>query len=283
MIRLSLIVTTIGRPDDVVRLVRSLEKCEASDQMELILVDQSDGQVAIKALVGADPAFPYTTLTSARGASTGRNVGAEKAAGEILGFPDDGVEYSTTTLAQVLTVFDQYSALDGISGQQVTSDGRPSMLRWPTSECDITRRNFYRTKIESTFFIRRSAWDAIGGFDETYGTGSAGPYQSGEISDLVLRGLALHQHYRYFPEIHIGQADQRDAVPAGFTDKMRGYGKGFGRLFRQHHLPPTLLMTLVARKYAAAAVRGVRGQGPVARADLAWANGMLWGYRKWHP
>lgn len=281
MVDLSVIVTTIGRPEDVARLAASLANAAGGIDLEFIVIDQSPDQCCIRALAAEQLPFPYRSTTSDRGASLGRNTGARLAAGEFLTFPDDGCTYPPDSLRKAIDKLAGRPDLAGFSGIQRTPNGAPSMLRWPAQGCLITKRNHYRTAIESTVFIRRTAFETLGGFDVELGTGSQGPYQSGEISDLLLHGLEAGMSFDYDPSVVVFQPDSRDEATDAFVGKMRGYGRGFGRVFGQHAVGVDLFASLLARKLAGSLWRSVRGQRVLARSDRAFVSGAVQGYRSW--
>lgn len=276
---LSAVVTTIGRPAELRRLVASLTRLRNPEELELVVVDQSDDQSCLALLKTLETPFEIRTAVSPRGASLGRNVGARLASGTILTFPNDYGTYEPSTVADILDRMTREPGLGALSGIQRTPDGRPSQLRWPATGQPVTRKNVWLTVIEPTLAIRRSLFESLGGFDETIGTGSPGPYQSGEVTDLVLRALDAGERIIYDPSIEFVMDDPRDRVTAGFEAKMLGYGRGIGHLYRVHHLSRAQLGYYVARKYAAAGVRTIRGRRDLAKADLAWAKGARQGYR----
>lgn len=277
---LSVIVTTIGRPELMRALVDSLIRSELRD-LEFILVDQSDDQRSAQVVRELNPPFPFLLTKSERGASIGRNAGLALARAPFVTFPDDGCSYPSESLALAVNLLQQKPELAGLSGILSTEGGKPSLLRWPEHACRITVRNFYRTKIESTLFFRREQLIALGGFDPLLGTGSASPYQSGEISDLVIRGLRAQQRYDYDPRVVVYHPDVEDDLTTAYVGKMGGYGRGFGRIFAQYGLSRPLLAGLLARRYVGSIVRQARGQRLRAQADRSWVHGALQGFRQW--
>ena len=278
-VALSVIVSTIGRPADLRRLIDSLIGQDRPDDFELIVVDQSDDGSCIALLTGLELPFECRWTTSARGVSVGRNAGAALAAGWLFTFPDDNCWYAPDTVNAVLELVPERGAPDAISGIQVTEDGQPSMLRWPPSARPITRRNVQFTAIESTIFCKRTLFEVLAGFDESMGVGSPGPFQAGEGTDLLLRAIDAGASVAYEPGIQVIQHDPRRSDTTGFDKKMAGYGRGIGHLYRIHHLPKSEMAYLMARKVVAAGVRTLRGRRDLARADLAWARGLAAGYR----
>jgi GT2 family glycosyltransferase len=279
-VRLSLVVTTIGRVPEFVRLVRSVAGADRAPEIEIVVVDQSPDRRCIAALEEFGPAFPWQATTSGRGASRGRNAGIPLARGDVLAFPNDNTWYDAGTAAAVIEGFDRDPGLAGLSARLVTPDGRPSQLRWPDTAQEVSRRNFYRTSIMAGLFLRRDLVRDLGGFDEEIGTGSAGWAQSGEESDVVLRALARGARIRYDPALVVRQVDTRDDPDPAFVTKMRGYGAGQGYLWRAHSLEKHRLAWVVARKLVAAPVRAATGRTVLARADLAYARGCLTGYHR---
>lgn len=278
--QVSLVVSTIGRPEQLQRLVTSLTQLTDPGLLELVLVDQTDDRASAAYLESGTWPFPVRVTTSARGLSLGRNTGLALAGADIVAFPDDDCWYDHDVLSQVVWFLDHHPGIAGVSGIQLTMDGRPSMLRWAAGPCWITRGNFYRTAISSTLFLRTAIVREVGGFDVTLGAGSGAGYLSGEESDLILRILAAGHRLRYEPRLIVRQDEPRDDLPPGYTDKMAGYGRGFGRLFADHRLSPALFVGLLGRKSVGAARNRLRGDTSLARADLAFLRGAFVAYRE---
>jgi len=280
---LSLVVTTIGRPDDFARLLRSVEGSPVADRIQLVLCDQSSEQSCARVLRESGTAVDWAVTRSGRGAARGRNAGLELVTAPLVGFPDDNCWFPADTLGQVIHRFATDVGLAGLSGQQRTVDGRPSMLRWLSSPGPVTRSNFMRTSIMSTMFFRMSVLAEVGTFDEGMGVGSSGWYGAGEESDLMIRVLDAGGRVDYEPGLVVLQDEPRDEADAAFVRKMLRYGCGNGHLWRLHRLPRRQLLWYSARKAGAVAVRTVRGQRALARADLAYLRGTWAGWTDRRP
>jgi cellulose synthase/poly-beta-1,6-N-acetylglucosamine synthase-like glycosyltransferase len=274
---LAVVVSTIGRAGSFRRLVSSLEDGEDRDDLELIVVDQSDDGRCRRVLSEGSWSLRWQASTSARGASRGRNAGMRLTGAPLVVFPDDDAWYPPDTLRRVRAAFATDPGLAGLCGRQLTSDGRSSMLRWQQEPGPVTRWNFLRTSIMSTMFFRRSWLDRVGEFDEGMGVGSPGWYGACEESDLLLRVVEAGGRIHYDPSLVVLQEEPRDDPDEAFVAKMLSYGCGQGRLWRKRRLPAPLLAWYLSRKLGAAAVRGARGQRVVARADLAWIRGNVAG------
>jgi cellulose synthase/poly-beta-1,6-N-acetylglucosamine synthase-like glycosyltransferase len=281
--RLAIVVSTIGRREQFSRLVHSVHDSPQADQIELIVIDQSEDRRCSQVLYDADWAMSVRAETSGRGASVGRNVGLAFASAPIVAFPDDDAWYPAGALGKIIETFERDPDIAGFCGRQVTADGRPSMLRWQTEPGCVTARNFLRTSIMSTMFFRRSWLDRVGPFDENMGVGSASWYGACEESDLLLRVIEAGGRIPYDPSLLVYQDEPRDDPNQYFVAKMLSYGCGQGHLWRKRALSRRQLGYYCARKLIAATVRVGRGERILAQADLAWLRGNIAGFRDVPP
>lgn len=280
---ISLVCSTIGRTTALERQLDALATSELAHQVEFILVDQSVDQGCAQLVRDYGLPGPWKVTTSGRGASVGRNAGLALATAPVIAFPDDNCWYAPDTVLKVLNVLDERRDIEGLSAKQITADGSPSMLRWLDHEVRITRKNFMRTSICSTLFLRRAALPSMAPFDEGIGTGSPGWRGAGEESDLLLRLLAAGNTVTYRPDIVVYQDDDRADPGVEYVDKMLRYGVGIGHLWRRHRLPVHILAYHSARKVAGAAVRAARGDRLRSQADRAYLRGTLAGWRGTTP
>lgn len=280
---LAVVVSTIGRQAEFRRLLQSLEAADSAADLEVVVVDQSaDGRCA-SVLHERTWNLAVQASTSPRGASVGRNAGLLLTTAPFVAFPDDDAWYPPDTLAAVIAALSAQPRLAGLCCRQNTADGRSSMLRWQQQPGPVTSRNFLRTSIMSTMFFRRDWLDRVGPFDENMGVGSASWYGACEESDLLLRILEAGGQINYDPSLVVLQEEPRDDVDEAFVRKMLSYGCGQGHLWRKRSLPPSQLAYFCGRKLVAAAVRGARGDRIHARADLAWLQGNIAGFRDVRP
>ena len=277
--QVALVTSTIGRPDDLRRLLLSLSRLDDPSVIEFILVDQDPDGASSDVLHSEEWPFVNRALTSSRGLSRGRNTGLAHVRAPVVTFPDDDCWYRPDTVSNALSVLASMPGLAGVSGIQRTASGEPSMIRWPSRACEITTRNFYRCAISSTMFMRTDLVRGLGGFDETLGAGSAFGYGSGEESDLLLRTIEAGGRWRFEPDIAVLQDDPRGEIDDSFPEKMARYSQGFGRVFADHRLSRTRFTALLGRKMVAGVVRGASGHSALAQADFAFVRGALAGYR----
>jgi GT2 family glycosyltransferase len=281
--QLSLVVSTIGRPEALRRLIGSVATADDSAAVELILVDQSVDRRAIAVLDADPPSFRWSATTSAPGLSHGRNIGLRHATGALVAFPDDDCWYRPDTIRRVLARFADDPGIGVLGGRALTADGRPSLLRWAPTARRITSRNYHRTTISFTLFVRRGLVDGAGGFDEGLGVGAAGWYGAGEESDLVLRLLATGAVTAYDPDVAVHHDDARLDPTPELVDKMLRYGCGQGHLWRRHHIQRAHVAYLLGRKAAGVIRHRVSGDPLRARADAAYVRGCIAGLRDRRP
>lgn len=274
---LAVVVSTIGRQAEFRRLMTSVSESSVAAAVELVVVDQSEDGRCAAVLAERNWAMSVRAATSGRGASVGRNAGLALTTAPLVAFPDDDAWYPADSLGRIIDRF-QFGDIAALCGRQVTSDGRPSMLRWQREPGTVTARNFLRTSIMSTMFFRRSWLDRIGPFDEAMGVGSASWYGACEESDLLLRVIEAGGLIPYDPSLLVYQEEPRDEPDEEFVTKMLKYGCGQGHLWRKRGLSRSQLAYYCARKVAAASVRASRGDRILAKADLAWLRGNIAGY-----
>ncbi|MCW2529030.1 MAG: glycosyl transferase, family 2 [Pseudonocardiales bacterium] len=280
---LAIVVSTIGRQTEFRRLMLSVHTSPGAAAVELVVVDQSDDGRCAAVLAEQDWNMSVRATTSARGASVGRNAGLRLTSAPVVAFPDDDAWYPSEALERIIALFDQDPTRAGVCGRQITADGRPSMLRWQSEPGPVTARNFLRTSIMSTMFFRRDWLDQIGPFDENMGVGSPSWYGACEESDLLLRVLEAGGRVDYVPSLLVYQEEPRDEPDAQFVTKMLKYGCGQGHLWRKRNLSKSQLAYYCGRKVVAASVRAARGERVIARADLAWLQGNIAGFRDVEP
>lgn len=279
----AVVVSTIGRAQAFRRLVTSIEESSALDRVQLVLVDQSADQRCAAVLAERPSAPSSLAITSAQGASVGRNAGLRHVTAPVTAFPDDDAWYPPDTLARAIEAFAADPELMALCGRQVTAAGTASMLRWKFRPGAVTPYNFLRTSIMSTMFFRTSWLLTHEQFDEGMGVGSAGWYGAGEESDLLLRVIEEGHRVPYDPSLLVYQDEPREQPDEQFVAKMLSYGCGQGHLWRKRRLPRSLLVYYCLRKLVAASVRTARGERLLARADLAWLRGNIAGLRDVPP
>lgn len=261
------VVTTLGRLEPLRALLTSLEN-QLQDGDHVVLVAQgAQEDVAALAAEFSARGVPVTATTSARGASLGRNTGvaALPAGDAVVTFPNDNTTYPDGTVAALHAAVDDPAFL---AGGFTSWDERGPKTTLPSAGTPLDKYNVWSV-IEMGILIRRSLFDAVGGFDENMGPGSASPWQVAEGTDLLLRAMAheprLLREFRWLPaDVHV------DGISTGFglgtaerRRKLRAYGRGTGRAFAVHGYPLWWRLAFTG----AGLLYGVRNPQPITLGD----------------
>ena len=174
--RFSLVVTTLGRTQEVERLMSSLD-IQTYRNFELIVVDQNKDDRLAFLFKRFEKRFAITRIGSERGASRGRNAGIRIARGNVISFPDDDCWYPPTLLQRVAALLSAHPEWDGLAGRPAEAQ------RWSSRPGRITRTNAWGRAIEWTLFHRRDVVRRIGYFNETLGPGINPP---GELAKALI-------------------------------------------------------------------------------------------------
>ncbi len=136
-------------------------------------------------------------------------------------------------LARVFAYFAEDAALALVSGPAVAPGGGYSSGRWTKQSGPITMANVWTSVISFTFFVRRPALEAIGGFDESLGLGAR--FGSGEETDIATRVLRRGYFCYYDLTLNVIHPDKRLTAHAAM--RAFSYGTGMGRVLRKHSFP----------------------------------------------
>jgi GT2 family glycosyltransferase len=230
-LRFSLVLSTIGRRDDLMRFCASLDE-QTYRHFELILVDQSESNQLVDVVRRFDSRFPIAHLRSARGLSRGRNAGIEASTGQLICFPDDDSWYGRDLLERVAAKFEVRPVLDLVSGTVVDEAGA-AVGRWDRRGGQITRWNVWHRAVSMSIFVRRHVIDEVGGFDEMIGVGSSSPFLSGEETDFVTRIIDKGFDCHYDPSLVAFHPSKKYSL-AGI-ERAFGYGAGMGFVLAKQH------------------------------------------------
>jgi glycosyltransferase involved in cell wall biosynthesis len=248
-VSLSLIVATVGRTDELVRLIQSVAAQKLS-QIELIIVDQNADERVETLLHQAAPTLRYTHIRCLPGLSRARNVGLLRASGAILGFPDDDCWYPEDLLQQVKNWFDRYPERQFLCCALRDETGQEVAARWPARSQSLDRNSVLRAAASAALFVRRDmAWQ-VGGFDEEIGLGAGTPFQSGEDTDYALRCLRAGGTGWFEKELYVCHPKREPALMS--HSRAYAYGMGFGYILGKHGYATSPVAYHVARAAAGA-------------------------------
>lgn len=221
----SVVVPTFNRAHSLGRLLDALAKVRPPrGGFEVIVVD--DGSKDDTEGVVRSTSFAYVRQPN-RGAAAARNAGWRVARGEIVAFTDDDAVPSSEWLVELLEPFTTRSTV-GVGGTIVPlyrsrASTYVQLERLVDHGLDQYGRVRYLVTVNAAF--RRSALDAVGGFDIRF-TGAAG-----EDVDLSVRIAALGELVRAEGAFvaHDHRLGLRDLVRT-----YRSHGRARAALSRKH-------------------------------------------------
>jgi len=186
-------------------LLDSIQQLTAIDRIvpEIIVADNNsrdDTYAYLTRIAGSFPT-PIRFLRVLRGGkSAAINDAALLSTGNVLAFLDDDVVVDKTWLTSVETFFNTsgYGAAQGTVRLQSPAGDDPEVQRLnqryrtiPIVDHDSSLKEV-RSLNGSNFFVRRDAFDRIGGFDERLGPGASGTSEDVEFaSRLAQTGIAI--------------------------------------------------------------------------------------------
>ena len=219
------IVTTCARPVSVVRRALVSVAEQTWKNLEIFLVNDApeDRTLAggLEKLCAEFKNITYLEMPRNSGANAARNFGAQRSRGEFLAFLDDDDAWAPKKLALQLTAITPEAAIVYGNTQILMEETGKTRLRFqnPMPEGNLYPELFRRNLIGSTSFplIRRSVFDAVGGFDESVPA----------LQDLELwLRIAKNHPVRYVPEVlgtyHFHRGDR---ISAHAERRIAGYEK----------------------------------------------------------
>ncbi|MGC2400216.1 MAG: glycosyltransferase family A protein [Acidobacteriaceae bacterium] len=245
-IALSLIVATVGRTEELSRLLRSLGT-QQFPWLELIIVDQNSDDRVKSLLDRAELSVRHTYLRSPRGVSRARNAGLAIVLGAIIGFPDDDCWYPANLLEQIKEWFDHHAECQFLCCSMRDETGREVAARWPLRSQRLDSNSVLQAAASASLFIRREALRQVGGFDEQIGLGAVTPFQSGEDTDLAIRCLRAGGNGWFEKSLYVHHP-RRD-IDRVTADRALAYGIGFGYLLGKHGYPVWSVAYHIARAF----------------------------------
>ena len=266
-----LVVATVGRVDDLERLLDSLER-QTHRTFSVRIVDQS-GDDRLRPVLAAHPDLDLAHLRSERGLSRARNAALGSIDGDVVAFPDDDCTYPVDLLERVARRLREDPGLDGLTGRAAAPDGSTSPS-WKRDRDVLTRDNLWNRAISFTIFLRREVVARVGGFDEQLGLGSGTPWHSGEEIDYLVRALDAGARIEYDPSVVVTHDVREDDGVLGFRD-----GASIGYLLRKHRYSPRVLARMLVRPAGGVAVSLARRDRDRAGYHAATLRGRIAGYR----
>jgi GT2 family glycosyltransferase len=279
----SVVVPTIGRPEQLRNCLESLSRCRPRAS-EILVVDQS-GLGDVEAVVRHfEPAGARRIECAGRGVALGLNVGLRAAVHDfvLVSHDDCTVAPSWVGTAFALMAEDPTSIVTG----RVLPVGDPHAV--PSTKDDPAPRD-YAGEIHcvvlfpNNMVVNRSLVLTFGGFDERFD-------RAAEDNDLCYRWLRAGRRIRYEPDLVVWHDGERTREE--LQQLYVAYGEGQGRFYAKHLRAGdlTMLRFLAADLHAglrglAAAPLGRRPQvvDPRPRVARGLPVGLVKGWREFDP
>lgn len=268
------VISTLGRRDELRRLLQSLA-AQSVRPASVGIADQSESD-RVERIVEefADDLPIFVVKTGRRGLSRGRNdvIAASPPCITHFLFPNDTSHYGPEFLSALVGQLDD---ADVIALNYEDSDGPRVMWRSVRAgEVTELRVRDVFSLIEPGMVVRAERLLSVGGFDESIGTGSASPRQSGEGTDLLLRMLdRAPVRVKWLPGLVVHGVPQGHGLTrAAESRKAYGYGYGYGFLLQERRFSKLRRMRSLIGPLALSAV----GRQPW-RVGIATACGRLKG------
>lgn len=279
-IRFSLVVATLGRSDEPARLLASLAAQTCRD-FEVIVVDQNDDDRLVAPIEQYRGTLEIHHLrTPLKGVCRARNLGASQARGDWLMFPDDDCWYPAGLLARYQEMTENRAG-DFYCGRAADEGGRTIMGKFETAPAHIGRDNVWTTLVEWMLLVRRTAFEAVGGFDESIGPGSGTRRGAYEVQDLALALVARGSSGYYDPAL-VGHhpEDRTDQTTPAKIAKMRIYSSGLGYVMRKHGFSFGTFLPRLLRPIAGIGFYALTGRPGMARRSQQILLGRWEGWRE---
>jgi glycosyltransferase involved in cell wall biosynthesis len=230
----SVVVPTRNRPAEVLPCVTTILANEPL--LELILVDQSDGDATGRAVASVrDPRFRYVR-SDLRGVTNGRNTGIELARGQVVAFTDDDCRAPPDWVAQIARVFSEDPDAAVVCGRVCVPEGTQKGYAISFEPVEREWKGRYPPPdrdwgLTANMAFRRELFAGVGVFDPFLGVGA--PLRSGGEPDLLFRFLRAGLKVVNAREVQVDHLGFR-APGAATTGLMRQYAAGTAAALFKH-------------------------------------------------
>jgi glycosyltransferase involved in cell wall biosynthesis len=248
-VQVSLVVATLGRTAQLVKLLDSLSRQDYPD-FEVIIVDQNSDD-RLEHLCKGNWPFRLSRIhtPTERGLSRARNVGWKAAQGELILFPDDDCWYPAWFLSRGIQLISA-SLADVLTGRAADEAGHDINGRYSPVPHTITRSNAWISGIEWVMLFKKAVLLAVNGFDEEIGVGASTPWQACEGQDILLRALDKGFVCCFDPAFFGHHLEFDRLAPKLMQAKGRAYGRGLGYVLRVHQYGYLAAAWWVGRPFA---------------------------------
>lgn len=223
--KLSLIVTTLGRDKELFNLFDSLE-IQDYKNFEVIIVDQNkDNRVDRVVELYKDKIKIKHIKSKIKGISYNRNIGLNYISGDVLAFTDDDCVYNESLLSNVVNDLNG-EKISFISYRIIDPVKKKYLARFPSDITNINRNNIFITMSASTFIKVNNLHRNDLLFDEKLGVGAR--FGSCEDVDLIFKLVSKGYNGVFIPKDLIYHPIKDYPSEVGFN-----YGLGLGAFIKK--------------------------------------------------
>lgn len=247
---IDLLVATIGRVEELDRLLTSLE-AQTYKKFRILLADQNPPGFLDDMLARHQGLSIERIVLPSQGVSIARNVLLEHAAGDIIVFPDDDCWYAPDTLERVCEAFAEYPTCGALLGVWTSS---PKEIAHGMPEGIVSRAGLFNLAGTCVQFYRKEAVTGIR-FDPLLGPGTGLPYGCGEDTDYLLI-VSAHAEVRRYAKIRVFHPSPKENQPS--PQKVASYAAGRMYLLKKHKFSKLFVLFNVLYPLCLAPVEFVR-------------------------
>ncbi|USC14302.1 MULTISPECIES: glycosyltransferase family 2 protein [Rhodococcus] len=232
----AVVVPTLGVRNSLERLICSIDRQSVSI-CEVVIVNQGEAS-SVLSQIPSGLSFTVRVVESLPGVARARRVGIEslECNWDAVALADDDTWYADGALSVAASAIE--AGADAVSGQVVTGGLDAPRVAFGADDMWLDDRSVWSSAIEAGLVLSRRFVERVGSFDESLGVGADSPWQSGEGTDLLLRGLGSGMKIRYVSRMVVYEDDLAVRDVGLLRLRLRNYARGTGRVYAMRYSRP---------------------------------------------
>ncbi|MGC5616768.1 glycosyltransferase family 2 protein [Georgenia sp. Z1491] len=168
----SVIIPALNEAGTIGTQLGALARQEIDADWEVVVVDNGSTDQTVEVCESFAATLPLRVVTAERpGTSAARNRGAAEASADLLLFCDADDQVSPGWVSAMIAALDQHDAVGGGIENDLLNGERPGYMPRHPDRLPVVA-GFLPRSISANLAVRRSAFEAVGGFAEDYTYGS---------------------------------------------------------------------------------------------------------------
>lgn len=230
--QLSINIPTIGRKEEVRKLLSSISHCH-NLEFEIVIIDQNFSDLLDDIVLEFSSLYKIKHYkVGFRGLSKAKNFGLSKSSGKYIIFMDDDSALIDDSLKRGIDYLESNKNAIAVCGRMVDQDGKDSVKKYASFSSELSINDFEDKFIESSMIFRRKPME-IYPYDESLGAGTFHGAEEGY--DLVYRLLKDGKVLYFNPNItfyHPNIVQSHES--SGEIRRVFSYRCGFAALCKKH-------------------------------------------------